>query len=818
MQVGTLLNAAFLNLSATYGEHAVLNYFYNSTQSRKVPQHCGLQVYGISSCPWSALADINAAKATLAAKNLNYRRVYNNGTFPSLTWLINPSNNMSFLNLDFGLPAWIQLMYYLGYSDLTQFTMVHRDDIAALHTRFVMDLAHSFFPSPGEKDILRCELLIAGVAYYLQHSWVDAFPSQLTAMVYNEWQHTYSPKLCAPNAMYCVWQWGYVLRQGSSDGPLSASLVQGLINPSSASSNQPSSLYYDGSSAMIYNTFVYCNSQSYASNETVPCEDVDYAKQDALLTFPAVLFATQYGLSTLNISELETSFQRLSSANRTRFTRLGCSIANLVYGVYPNATDFHDNYVIKYINLHKDPNLAHNFSTGNWKELGWAQFAGGFITQAIVGVRALYQVIRDGMWRIGPADYYAQYVEYSTWAVRRGYPQAWMYDLTKVKYLLDMLSSSNSSALEFRRDLLYKHTTLIGDGKDFINGIGAVGERAYSVENNLANFSCNHTRQYTQACAVLNQYFTSSVAHCSQVNAMYQSCIKALLTNRWITNCGIFETTLTNPQSLSGVECDATGVGDNPHPYSLSRGNLLCEMVLVLVVNIILKEGLWCRSAADCDYDVGGLFITTTVTKFLFEGYFDNSVVRYLNLKHVNDGVRFICLNNQTGACGVLNYRCSDEGLVLQTQNGLTNFTLASGVTPPDQYFAPYFDVTPDGELVWSYSLDPVLAARAKELLNMYKNNIVRVRNPIWAMYPLWNSNNSTLQKYFQCQKRLADGSPNLFASCLNTIDTGLTHLINTQSTTRLQGNDSVRHSNRSAHVTGFDSTQFGPHLWKGFR
>jgi len=57
-------------------------------------------------------------------------------------------------------------------------------------------------------------------------------------------------------------------------------------------------------------------------------------------------------------------------------------------------------------------------------------------------VRTTYQVVRDAMWVIGAEDLYSGLLEYSSWCIKVGYPQSWIYDPYEAKELLYALAGT----------------------------------------------------------------------------------------------------------------------------------------------------------------------------------------------------------------------------------------------------------------------------------------------------------------------------------------------------------------------------------------
>jgi hypothetical protein len=119
------------------------------------------------------------------------------------------------------------------------------------------------------------------------------------------------------------------------------------------------------------------------------------------------------------------------------------------------------------------------------------------------------------MWYFGPLDYYNGLIEFNSWSLTTGFPQSNIYSVSDAKDLILALARRDEVGVAFRRNLIYKATTFIGDGSVYINEVGNAGEVAYSTEANNANFSC--TGVYKGVCDLLSVPFTSSAEHCKEV-------------------------------------------------------------------------------------------------------------------------------------------------------------------------------------------------------------------------------------------------------------------------------------------------------------
>jgi hypothetical protein len=128
--------------------------------------------------------------------------------------------------------------------------------------------------------------------------------------------------------------------------------------------------------------------------------------------------------------------------------------------------------------------------------------------------------------------------------------------------------------------------------------------------------------------------------------------------------------------------------------------------------------------------------------------------------------------------------------------------------------------VADDGEMLWRYVGDENVTARAEEVAKNSSKTIVKVRNPIWAAYPGWNTNDTEWNKLLQCQRRTLGGSPGLFTECRDTLNTGRAHLSDVLNAELLHGNATVRHIPhiQPTPVKGAtQNSQMKPFLWSGF-
>lgn len=701
--------------------------------------------------------------------------------YPSLAPLFDPSWQYSLLNSGpKGLCNWLGLGWQIGKISFnipvgyTQISEGDMDDwLEELITALIVESINKpggwklFLPGDENDGIRR---LAAKAMIYSVLSWVGPFfeptttfggkyMAVLVKLTYREFATSDDTVMCAPLGQACNWQWGHMSsKYGSyfSFSPMTDAKVQFLVDFNTKVDTNPLQIYFLKNSAVYYNSFLYCSRvMDQDIDFTCPSTDYEFCVSDGTVSAPATYWGFDNGVDISNRTKARTQFKGQSAATRSKYVSLLCNMSSLLYSVFPESTDFHDNYVVRYLNKRRDPQVNHTFTTGNWKELGWAQFGGGFVTYSITKVKSIYQVTRDAMWHFGPVDYWYNLIEFSTWAGKTGYPVAWIYNVTEAKNLLYALSDNSDDGTEFRKHLVYVATTLVGDGTFIDNGIGAVGERAFTPEANYGRFLCPESR-FSSTCALLDQSYQSSADICRYLDSIYIICRSSTFSgNVWVSNCARFETTLTSP---TGIQCDNEVIFGKPHPYTKKRGNVVYEMLFTMTTALRLRSGLWCHDFDTCDYSWGGLVTTVRVRQMLFEGYSEPSVLTYLNIKHRNDDIRYECVQarfqaseTQQGAyCSdrtVLgDLICGTHGVTLNLPGGLTK-DLIYGETPKEEYFAPYFEVVQaTGEMLWSFASSPEKVARAAAVRST-GTRIVRLVNPHWAAYPAHNSEDVEFNK-----------------------------------------------------------------------
>lgn len=826
VQVGKLLDTAFADVQTTLSFDSVVEYFLDLDGSGYTnPSSCGLSIYsGISGCPWTAKEALRKIREDIR----QYRLMFNNVTndlIPSPAIILNASSKYSFLNEESGLRNWMGVCVYTGIMEFP-FTkgsaMITEDELQDLYQEFKYEIAKATWNdtiTSNEMHGTKC--LIYTVCYYMKAYWQDKYSGAITNLVYDEWLYTSTPVECSVYGDLCLWQWGQMAN--NTNATISKDLVFSLIDRGSKVNTNPNSMYYDDNSAMHYNTYNYCRNIKIPNLELSTCMDLDHTVEDAMFAFPASLASIDDGVSQVNETLYLINFRLKSDREKEYYRWMACNISYLMFEGYRQGTDYHDKYVVNYLNTYKNPEFEHVFTVGNWDEIGYAQWGGGYVTEALVGVFAVYNLKRDGMWYIGDYDYYSKIIEYNSWCLILGYPYLRISNVTEAGVLLQTLARTDDVGFEFRKNILYRATTLIGDGTNFVNDVGEVGEIAFTTENNMGNFSC--AGEAEEACTTLSFSNYSSYEGCLYIqNKAYLHCLYVI--KRRITNwpvkekCSLFETSLTSPKS--GVQCDKGYVYSDPHPWYKSRGNLISKLIRGFVIDVVLKNGLWCNTYEDCDYSGGGMFINTTVTNLLFTGYSDSSMLKYLNVKHYGEGVSFTCVNEPYDECGTRNYRCDDNGIVISVKNNITNthnnLTLKYKSTPHDKFFAERIYIY-NNEFLWPHSMNETEAQEHSYIIaTANPNNMTSFLNVHYTMYPAWQDTDYEFAKFYQCQGRFLFGPTGLYPSCINTLNTGRENFYEVNNLMKFRGNSSLVPFDKSLELNGSINMQLRPYLWEAFQ
>ena len=558
MQMGVVMNTAMSDLSGTYDLVVIADHGPNSLPSFNPPA-CGLKdVYGISDCPFSTL---NSFLSTARGSN----KVCEQGC-PSIKLFLDVTSNSSILNMDYGLPRWLGLSWYLTVASapLMPFngdlgpTML--TNVQALNILNDLSLALAEDQYGGgytEPQLDACKYMTETLAKWMAQYFYFPYVALYSNLVQQEFLTSYQPVACSPFGLKCVWQYGYLRHHEGVDIDINQQLVIYLIDPTLSVNTNPASFYKDLFAPSWYNVFLYYRDVYSAEVQpNISCTKLGATFFDAKVFKPAALWAKANPSSTIsgnsNFTKITLQYKSLSDAvEQQRYFNLSCYLSHLMFDVYRSSTRFHDAYVIDYLNKYKDEQFQHNFTSDNWNDLGVAQWGAGVVTMAIASVRTTTQIVRDGMWNFGKNKYYLNMMEYSSWATGEqrclyskgyllllqssihhhcivfhqlvdGFPQTWIYSIEDARLLLHSLARRDTLGFELRRFIVYQGTTFIGDGSYFEGSVGSAGDRTFTLEANRNSFACSGPNE--QACGLLDKFFNSSGSDCGFVEDLYLQC------------------------------------------------------------------------------------------------------------------------------------------------------------------------------------------------------------------------------------------------------------------------------------------------------
>jgi hypothetical protein len=480
---------------------------------------CGMAKYGIAGCPFQPFNSLTGAKQNDISLS----------DYPSIQPLIDASNNFSILSFGYGLPRLLGISWVLGTTEFNSQNGYSAVTVTEMHTEaetYAQLLAkHSFGSSYTTDQHLGAQRMLKAFCTFIATTYIKNYATKLTSMAYTEFLNSYDKVPCDPLGTQCVWQYGYMRHIGGLTSQMGSTLSFQLIDLTTETSTNPVNLYKDINAPKWYNAFKYCTAvRNYTADLDISCTNLGTTYHDGLVSQPAALWGKDNGLITDNLTALHLQYGRLDQATKDHYFDLSCKLSVLMQDVYRTSTDFHDNFVVRFLNKYKDPEFAHNFTVGNWTDLGIAQWGGGFVTHALANVRSTYMLVRDGMWRIGADNYFYNFMELSSWATRQGYPQAWLYSVDEARTLLHALARRDSVGVALRRHIVYQGTTFFGDGVNITRGVGELGDRTFTTEANLNSFSCDGDGENAEVCQMLDNLYSSSPQHCLEIEELYTVC------------------------------------------------------------------------------------------------------------------------------------------------------------------------------------------------------------------------------------------------------------------------------------------------------
>uniref|UniRef100_A0A7S1XWL1 Uncharacterized protein n=2 Tax=Phaeomonas parva TaxID=124430 RepID=A0A7S1XWL1_9STRA len=455
---------------------------------------------------------------------------------------------------------------------------------------------------------------------------------------------------------------------------------------------------------------------------------------------------------------------------------------------------------------------SYNFTVDTIPDLGYAQWGTGGVTYALYGVRSVRNVKRQGIWIWGSAEYQESFIEFGARASKRAYPHN-MFSIAESMTVLRMMANTSDAAQNYRAHVMRASTTVEGDGENFTNGVGAVGDVAFVEENPGGNFTYLYTDPYfTAVYDAVSVVAQSDPVECEALETMYYDCLNRITEgNTYLTRCDSWQTILSNP--AYGIQCDPNQIVGLPHPQPLSRGNILSHLMEDMTYEVIFRaEQLICLDTGDCDYMRGGLYTNQKVRNILFDGYVDPVVLRIVNTELLAHDLQMVCNHDRTLGTSdfcvpIADNDCTDLGINITVRSTGEHVYTFSRTENPHAWFANEFTVDVLGD----------------------RN--VTVRNPAFALHRGGLSKNITFQKKMDCDSQYMHSTSAVFSGCETRVHTGRGDLDRINKYEFFKGNSTMEvTANGRVHIStleleaagqGRDAPYFGlqfkPFLWEGF-
>lgn len=367
-------SALFLNTAVT----TLLNIYDLSDISDKdiKPSSCGLEIYGISSCPF---------KPYVTLANARRDPGYIEADCPSILPFLYSDSNSSFLNIDYGLPKWLAISWYYGYvgfNGLVGYSTITPAQVVELLNELAFVLAENAWGSGTaytNEQIEGSKHMVLTTASWLSTQFFIPYASKFQSLVQQEWLDGYEKVTCSPIGTKCIWQFGYLKHYENVDFTFNSKLLFYLIDTVTEVSTNPISFYKDTFAPGWYNVYQYCQDvYNVKMLINITCTNLAYTFHDAQLGKPAALWSKEKSFASNDPTYVEKQYLLLTTTlQQHHYFEMSCNLSFLLHVVYRKSTDFHDIYVIDYINKNKDSKFNHTFSRDNWYDLGIAQWGAG---------------------------------------------------------------------------------------------------------------------------------------------------------------------------------------------------------------------------------------------------------------------------------------------------------------------------------------------------------------------------------------------------------------------------------------------------------
>jgi hypothetical protein len=351
MQLQTLLSTEFDFMKQNLTDAEMNINFLATSANYTAPDTCGLDVeFGVTECRWNAGESLRQVRFDIPVTRTYFKNVTDADIpYDAVPYLLDGNNSISFHNTT-GLLNWHAISVYLEYQDFPfdlGSAMTDASEMKVIFENVKQKIYEYAFPiNPTNDQILGAEMLVHIICHYLSTRHIDFYGSALTTLVYDEWYTTSEPVLCSFTYFECVWQWGAIAHLNNYE--MNTEMIFSWIDRGAKVNTNPLSLYYDGNSAMMHNSYRYCREAVLPDITPTSCMDIDYAEEDCVVNFPAAISGMDAGFNQLDTEGIMDNYLAMTDQLKLDWTYFGCNMSYLVHEVYRNSTNFHDEFVIRY--------------------------------------------------------------------------------------------------------------------------------------------------------------------------------------------------------------------------------------------------------------------------------------------------------------------------------------------------------------------------------------------------------------------------------------------------------------------------------------
>ncbi|CAM9155381.1 unnamed protein product [Ectocarpus sp. 13 AM-2016] len=788
----SVLRSIFSSISATDGTATAVSTLRSSYDDTSVDCQ-DFQPSGYSnSCPWGLLSFIRSAATSLGVDGS-----FSEAEAEHLLGLRSPTNG-SIFDSSGGTLKWIAAGRYEGY--LSAPSLPHPSEVDLTGESAFNDLVATVCTwqatdggsAPSSQE---CQAKVSGILQWLFGVWFTE-ENKLEGYVIDEWRGASSGTIdviCDAVGSVCPWRVANGTNAAAWNISTAAAVL--MIDPAERDSRNDLSHYTVDGQTLWGSAYTYCTADFLTPIE---CDEGSRYVDAANETLPELLRSAE------------------GSLEWAQYREQVCGIASNIFGSWVRESTWLNHIIVNHINTSVFELTGYELDGDSIEDIGYAQWATGAVSFALLGLQTLGTIAHDGIWRFMEESRHNLGPELSTQVALAGYSNMRNVTIEYGKALLDLLAEDSDEADEFRRFIVRQSTTYYGDSDNWWEGPSSTsgsfdpGDVLFIQENPYGDFSSAAwegtalSSEVTGLQSWLDTSFMSSPEQCYVLEGFYERCLaKVADGEEWPTNCNFFQTIISD--TVSGIECDATRIYDNAHSYPKKPGNVVAAFMHTLALEeasprrgVLKKDHLLCDDPENCDYTKGGYFTTQRARDIIFEGYTESLTVKLMNKR--------LSGRNLTIKCSVPSVVLWDMYCHPLFDGDCTN----TGFEVVHDTYGTVLEVNKTGSSrhLW-YSAELSLP-----------HDLGSIDNPIFAVYPGGHWDNETFQKTMDCEKRVLQGEAGLWNSCDTTVETGSDDPQRIGRTNLYYGNDSLLAavgSHSSLEVYGTDGTQDTPRKWEGF-